>query len=81
MRLTQRAHRAIVGLAIVGGFGAGLTAQAWNPYTRAVDGVGVVQISAPVEEDQVQCAGTPEQVVTFERSQDGSAAVGCAVSR
>lgn len=78
MRLTQRGRRVIVGTALLAGFGAGMTAQLWDPYTRSLDAV-TVHITDPVEEDQAGCAGAVE--VAFDRNQDGSADIVCGVGR
>lgn len=69
MSLTQRGRRVIVGAAIVGSFGAGLSAQAWNPYTRNLDAVSV-QLAPGVEEDQAVCLDTRE--IAYEPTSDGA---------
>lgn len=77
MSLTRRGRVALGAVVLVASFGAGATAQHWNPYTRQLDSVSV-QLAPGVEEDEAVCFGTRE--LAFEPTSDG-AMVTCAVSK
>lgn len=76
--MTRRARRLIAGAALAAGFAAGLTAQAWNPYSRELEHRVTVQLAPGVEEDEAVCFGSTE--LAYEATSDG-AMVTCEVPR